>query len=368
MDLQNVAIGLGGILVSILTFAAGYRQTIGAKQIRISASNEALVETFLRVIVIEQLDVSADDIETAINGTAAKIGVPSESLRNGVQLAEVIHHQILASDLINKSDRERAIGVLASLRKDLAPHPLMNSGKRARRHQRALYVVLGLAVATSLLGVAVVSIVRPDESLSSSDLLVQFGLAMAAALSIAGFLTFRYGRLPIYKEPQTAHPALREYLLYPDEVEGPQYLRILQSLSPFAVRNLFQLGQDEIRSMKYKAIPGMAGNPQVNLGLQELIDKRLALRIGKSKRNEAEDMYGLTAQGRAVSRLLQPSVERSTDKIPNYLLPFAAPDKARAEQADEGFEGGALAAPVEGDEPSQNDGREHVKKIQPNQR
>ncbi len=70
MALQDVALGLGGIAVSVVTFAIGYRQTIGARQARAQAADEAVVDMLLRRLVLEQLELSTEEVQRAVNGKA----------------------------------------------------------------------------------------------------------------------------------------------------------------------------------------------------------------------------------------------------------------------------------------------------------
>jgi hypothetical protein len=328
MELQDIGLGLAGILVSVLTFALGYRQTIGARQIRISAANDALVETLLRVIVVEQLDVTSEDIETALNGRAAKIGVVRDALMSARQVADVLHHQILSSDLIAKADRERALSAATGLRKALSPPSLLVQRQVIRRGRGTIFLpVVVLAIVTATFGVGIVIVFSSNGAQSDKTaLLVQFGITLALALVTAGFLAARYRTLSSTQFAESSHPLLRELLNYPDAAEGIPDLNVLQTLSPFAVRNLFQLGRDEVSSLRNNVSIGLAGDPSTSLGLQELLDKRLAEKVGKPNGSKSKrEWYALTSRGRSVGRLLQPSVEQWDADVPDYLLPFASP-------------------------------------------
>lgn len=306
MDWQNLSLGIAGIIISIVTFIVGYKQTIGARQARASAADSTITDVLLRRLVIEEYTLSVEDVESVIDGKAAELRVPASALRPTDQLADLLYVRVLESDLVSRDDRQRSLSAIGRLQKELAQRTSATiQDSRKPTKSRLLFIVL-LALAASILGVGSVVVVSDGQGAGPYSLGAQFTLAFVLALIGAAAVTFRSTGL-IGRERRINGPIVRDYSAYPEAPEGKLALAELGSLSPFSVRNLYQLGRDEEVSIQRGVDVGLAGNPECNLGLQELLDRRLVERLRDEKGKDVKNgsgIYGLTLGGRALARLL----------------------------------------------------------------
>jgi len=68
--MENYILGIGGIVVSIVLFLIGYRQTVGAKKERIKLANEDIEKILVRRIVQESITPSVVDLSRLLEGKA----------------------------------------------------------------------------------------------------------------------------------------------------------------------------------------------------------------------------------------------------------------------------------------------------------
>jgi len=104
-----------GIIVSVLLFLAGYKQTIGASKERVKAANEKLIETILRRVILERYTPKKEDIKKLTEGKARDYKVKQKDLLNSDQILNTIYTRIFENDLISKEQREENIERLSSL-------------------------------------------------------------------------------------------------------------------------------------------------------------------------------------------------------------------------------------------------------------
>lgn len=336
--MQEVLLGIAGIIVSIATFVIGYRKTIGARQARADATNNAVVDALLRRIVLEQVQLTADDVENVIAGKAVEAQLPVSVLRPPRAVVNVIFARILESDLISKPDRDRALYVLTDLRKDAVDGEAPGSRKRGL----ALLLVSLLAIFAAFIGTLAVALFQPDLLATDKRLLaVQFVAALFSITVIAGgFLavssvSFNASR----RQREATSPTLRELNTFPDEREGRAALELCNQLSPFAVRNLANLAEDEVMSIRSGVYVGLQGDEARTLGLYELISRGCVekFRVNSGLSGVRHRLsYRLTPQGRAIGRLLYANVEyKSRVDPPAYLVPYAAPPESSAISSSE---------------------------------
>lgn len=343
--MQDIALGVGGILISLITFFVGYRQTLGARQARAHAADAVIIEVLLRRLVLEDLSLSFKEVRRVIRGKAADLRVSPSALRHGAQIADLLYSRVLESDLISAADRERSLAAIKVLQKEATVVP--NDGVEGTgRPNRLVRVMVGtvLVVLPAGIGTVAVALASGDAGRRDPDLLMQFGITVAALVGVATIMAIRRG-LPLPKNRLNEDaPTVRELESFPEEPEGVHALRDLKTLSCFAVRNLYQLGEDEHVSLRAGTYVGMSGDPSVSLGLQELLDRRLVehikARSPRARRNGP--VYGLTPSGRSLARLLVAGVMRPPpqEDPPAYLSAFVGSRKG--EQDAVGVKGGAV--------------------------
>lgn len=327
--MRDTLLAVAGIAVTLATFWLGFRQTVGARQAKVALLNDSIATTFLKRLVVDHEEISSASIERAIRGKALESGIPVAAFRTPLDVLDVLHVRITESDLINPTDRQNALEILTAARKTLPP-PAKPS--RSRRIRYVFILISGsLAVAASLAGTLAV---RLFGDTTTSDFpfrfVTQFGLGLVAIVVALAFQQFV--RSPSVQVPylpgvrRSTHPAMLSLATFPDETEGVLALEQLSAMSPFAIRNIFELADDEYESLYRGQFVGLRGDPNTSLGLQELLDGGFVEEVPAPPRFDAKGTwYQLTASGRRLGRLILADTIADFDTPPAYLHRFLAP-------------------------------------------
>ncbi|MDR7018286.1 hypothetical protein [Aeromonas salmonicida] len=94
-----------GILVSLVLFVIGYRQTIGAKKERSKNANDSIVRTMMRRMVLEDYAPVYKDLSRVIEGKAREFQVSSNDLFSVDEVLNSLYTEVFDSDLISPSQR-----------------------------------------------------------------------------------------------------------------------------------------------------------------------------------------------------------------------------------------------------------------------
>lgn len=94
-----------GILVSLVLFIIGYRQTIGAKKERAKNANQSIHRAILRRMVLEEYAPTYTDITKLIEGKAREFQVSINDLRTEGQIINSLFTEVFDSDLISPTQR-----------------------------------------------------------------------------------------------------------------------------------------------------------------------------------------------------------------------------------------------------------------------
>ncbi len=94
-----------GILVSLVLFVIGYRQTIGAKKERARNANLSIHRAILRRMVLEEYAPVYSDITRLIEGKAREFQVSINDLRSEDQVLNSLFTEVFDSDLVSPAQR-----------------------------------------------------------------------------------------------------------------------------------------------------------------------------------------------------------------------------------------------------------------------
>ena len=94
-----------GILVSIILFIIGYRQTIGAKKERAKNANHSIHRAIMRRMVLENYAPEYSDITRIIEGKAREFHVSPNDLLSEEQVLNGLYTEVFDSDLISPTQR-----------------------------------------------------------------------------------------------------------------------------------------------------------------------------------------------------------------------------------------------------------------------
>jgi hypothetical protein len=110
----DTVLGALGILVSVVFFIVGYRQTVGARKERISACNGEVERILLRRIVLESYAPARIDLDRLLDGKARDFRVRSDDLRSVAQVMNSLYTRIVESDVIPAQERKAILDRIGS--------------------------------------------------------------------------------------------------------------------------------------------------------------------------------------------------------------------------------------------------------------
>lgn len=105
----DFVLGILGILVSVLLFFVGYRQTVGAKKERIAACNSEVQKILVRRIVLESYTPTRIDVGRLLDGKARDFRVRSDDLLSEAQVLNGVYTRVVESDLIPAEQRHEIL-------------------------------------------------------------------------------------------------------------------------------------------------------------------------------------------------------------------------------------------------------------------
>jgi hypothetical protein len=190
----DIVLGIAGILVSVLLFLIGYRQTVGAKKERVGACNQALEKILVRRIVLESHAPAPLDIERLIQGKARDYRVRPADLFSVSQTLNAVYTRITESDLIPAESRQTILDrILPALTEsESKPGEDLSPDSESRSASTVRGVTL-LAVGASLIGAltpALPTLIKLN--LADPNLLKVITLTAAASLGAITALAFFY--------------------------------------------------------------------------------------------------------------------------------------------------------------------------------
>lgn len=94
-----------GIIVSLILFVIGYRQTIGAKKERAKNANSSITRAIMKRMVLENYSPIYKDITRVIEGKAREFKVSVGDLLAEEQVLNSLFTEVFDSDLISPSQR-----------------------------------------------------------------------------------------------------------------------------------------------------------------------------------------------------------------------------------------------------------------------
>jgi hypothetical protein len=106
LDLGTLS-GVLGVVLTVIFFLIGYRQTLGAKKERIRAANEIIIDTLLRRLILEpNFSIPAKEVEKFISGKALDARLTYSDVISGRELEAIIYSRIVDNDYVAADARK----------------------------------------------------------------------------------------------------------------------------------------------------------------------------------------------------------------------------------------------------------------------
>jgi hypothetical protein len=156
--MENLIFSLAGLVVSLLLFSLGYRQTIGAQKERVAAANAEVEKIFLRRIVLENYTPTIADISRLVEGKARDLKARAAEMFSEEQILNCIFTRILETEMLAREQREEVLGRLLPVLQEIdnkSPEEsavLTLSGYTRGRTFYHAAVLATIALVSSLLG------------------------------------------------------------------------------------------------------------------------------------------------------------------------------------------------------------------------
>jgi hypothetical protein len=155
-------LGILGIIVSVVLFLIGYRQTVGAKKERVAAADAEIEKILVRRIVLERYAPKTADIERLAEGKARDFRVSRSDLLASGELLNVIFTRIIESDLIPHDRREELVrtimpAIVEEEKESVRERNILEIHSKATNFLTASGNAVVIGIAASVLG-AVVSV------------------------------------------------------------------------------------------------------------------------------------------------------------------------------------------------------------------
>ena len=216
-------LGIAGIVVSLVLFLIGYRQTVGAKRERTFAAIAEIEKILVRRVVLESYSPKVQDIERLIEGKARDFRVARSDLISIEQLLNTLFTRIVESDLIPQTSREDIIGRIM---------PAITESEREKNDERVmgrpsslqgtLREVPGPSVALAIIASIIGATTAFLPYLKSIDVAPKQILLTAAGTLVGSFVMIMvviiYRRIKDSQEVDYLQSGMTGYSLFENEV------------------------------------------------------------------------------------------------------------------------------------------------------
>lgn len=216
-------LGILGIVVSVVLFLLGYRQTVGAKKERVTAADAEIEKILVRRIVLEGYAPKATDIERLTEGKARDFRVVRGDLLATDQLLNVLFARIIESDLIPHDRRDEILkrilpAIVEAEGEPVKERAVIEMQSFAGHFVGTGWAAVGLGLVASLFG-AVVSVLPDIRVIDTApkELLATVAATLGASLAIIlGLILFK--RVKESQEGTSQSTTLERYVMFERDV------------------------------------------------------------------------------------------------------------------------------------------------------
>jgi len=192
--MPDYALEISGIIVSVVLFLVGYRQTVGAKRERIRSAIGEIEKILVRRIALEDYTPSLKDLSRIIDGKSRDFGVRPPDLLSEKQFLANIFTRVVESDFIPSEQREQLLSRLQPLLAEAEVQPIVEeefalskSMERTRRSNSLVVVTLGLGA--SIFGALLAAFpVLSEIDVPANELLATLATTLAASSAVIAML------------------------------------------------------------------------------------------------------------------------------------------------------------------------------------
>jgi len=156
----NLIIGILGILLTIITFYATYKQTIGVSIERKAAAHRDLVSSVSRLIAHDQLDVKPDIIKGLIRSKAREYNINFESMPNPIAIFEDSMTKFIENEFMSQETKRELINRVLSVQQSYLDTSKIAEESREKTTEEMPYEILISSIASLIVGIIGLYVLR----------------------------------------------------------------------------------------------------------------------------------------------------------------------------------------------------------------
>ncbi|PEX06573.1 hypothetical protein CN451_24845 [Priestia megaterium] len=198
-----------GVIVSIIIYLLGYRQTIGAKQERIQSSNKEIEKILIRRIVNDNYNLSLADIRRLLEGKARDFKVKVDDLYKEEQMLNSLYTRVIETDFITKEQREKILSILLPIYAEVDKEIETDGSKVVDNHidkkriRLQSYILSLMALTASILGALISAMPLLKDNLLNANISKDNFYMLLITIVISLLAIFYIAVLKRYKDSQS---------------------------------------------------------------------------------------------------------------------------------------------------------------------
>ncbi|MEG8030367.1 hypothetical protein QP179_01540 [Sphingomonas aurantiaca] len=189
----SLFLGALGVVLTIIFFVIGYRQTIGARRERSRAANQNLVDTLFRRLALEEsFTLNRLDVAKVSSGWAIAARVRSTDIHSLQELEDLLSARALESDYIAESQRKAISHRISSMfEEQRTPVYVENSSDRSLVRPE-VFLAVGSGLASLVAAVSATTFFQDTQTETARNIFE------SAILPVFGLIVLTAGALLFY--------------------------------------------------------------------------------------------------------------------------------------------------------------------------
>jgi hypothetical protein len=198
----STLLGVAGVVLTVLFFVVGYRQTIGARKERARAANKAAVDTIFRRLTLEdKFDINQFAINRLLSGWALESRVRLGDMLSIDQIYSLLLCRSVESDYLSAEQRIAVLGRLDEFFKETQEKSIAIISSRKESWDETGWLAIASASAAMITSsVAALALFNESKALehvingTDKNLLIMF-VAIASGVVLTAFVLATFTRL-----------------------------------------------------------------------------------------------------------------------------------------------------------------------------
>ena len=204
----SLFLGILGVLLTIVFFVIGYRQTIGARRERARAANQALLDTFFRRLALEEkFLLTRSDVAKVISGWAINARVRSSDIHSLQELEDLLSARALESDYIAEGQRQTIGSRISKMfREENTPVFFSQDDSDTHNIRPEVILAIGSGLASMVAAMFAILFVSDKADAAARTLMESVIAPVTILISLTVIVLLAYTRVRDISRPSTDEP------------------------------------------------------------------------------------------------------------------------------------------------------------------